>query len=132
MDRDSAIGLLTALKEAEPALDRLGAIPKGISDEAKRRTALRSIGQILSSHLHLTMAVVAQHRDLDPDRGDDSSTTVPSLDDPLAPTELLARAKIDLNKIRANCRRLDLEEQTKLLVHVSTMADLYEKLERLL
>jgi hypothetical protein len=70
MDRALAIRLMGALQAAEPNLDSLSALSTTVSDESTRRRLRRQIGEVMSWQVYMTMSIVCQFRDLDPDRED--------------------------------------------------------------
>jgi hypothetical protein len=70
MDRTVAIWLMGALRTAEPNLGSLSMLSAKISDGPRKRQIVKRIGKVMSSYVHMTMLIVGQHPELDPDRED--------------------------------------------------------------
>jgi hypothetical protein len=66
MDRELAVSVMAAIQAAEPNLESLSLLWAHASDDS-RGSELRQIGLVMSSYLHMTMAIVRQFPELDPD-----------------------------------------------------------------
>ena len=135
MDRELAVNLMAAIQAAEPGLEKLSHLWAQASDDLRRRE-LRQIGMVMSSYLHMTMAIVRQFPELDPD-GNDTDGHAPSQSasissarsDVTAIREVLVAAKSDLGKVASLSRRIGAkDERTEFLNHVATASTLYDQL----
>jgi hypothetical protein len=135
VDRALAIRLMEALQAAEPDLDSLSALSTRVSDESRRRRLRRQIGEVMSSHVYMTMSVVCQFRDLDPDREDLNAQPLrqtsgrPVDRSNLEIAEVLRAAEADLGAVAALADHIgDQDEREEFRTHIVKASTLYREI----
>jgi hypothetical protein len=135
MDRGLAVRLMEALQAAEPNLDRLSALSTKVLDESRRRRLRRQIGEVMSAQLYMTMSIVCQFRDLDPDREDDNAqllrqaSGVPVDPGDLEMAEVLQAAEADLEAVSTLADHIgDHDERAEFRTHIVKASTLYREL----
>jgi hypothetical protein len=93
------------------------------------RGVRRQIALVMSSYVHMTMAIVRQYPDLDPDRDDAEprSSKRAERSNALEIGEVLREAKADLDKVAALADHIGAEdEKREFREHVADASDLYQ------
>jgi hypothetical protein len=135
VDRALAVRLMEALQAAEPNLDSLSALSTRVSDESRRRRLRRQIGEVISSHVYMTMSVVCQFRDLDPDREDLNAQPLrqtsgrPVDRSNLEIAEVLRAAEADLGAVAALANHIGgQDEREEFRTHIVKASTLYREI----
>src|SRR6266849_6319912 len=135
MDRAVAIRLMKALQAGESNLDRLSALSTKVSDEFRRRRLRRQIGEAISSQVYMTMSIVCQFRDLDPDREDlDAQPPTQASRRPLDQSDLeiaevLQAAEADLDAVASLADHIgDQDERAEFRTHIAKISTLYREI----
>jgi hypothetical protein len=132
MDRALAVRLMEALLAAEPNLESLSVLSTRVSDDARRRSLRRQIGQVISAYVYMQMSIVPQFRDLDPDREDldaeRSSRPVDRLGY-LDILEVLQAAEADLDAVATLTDHIgDQDERAEFRTHIAKISTLYREI----
>ena len=135
MDRAVAIRLMEALQAGEPNLDSLSALSTKVSDEFRRRRLRRQIGEAISSQVYMTMSIVCQFRDLDPDREDLNAQPLaqasrrPVDRSDLEIAEVLQAAEADLDAVASLADHIgDQDERAEFRTHIAKISTLYREI----
>jgi hypothetical protein len=128
MDRALAIKLMEALQAAESNFENLSALSTKVADEFRRRRLRRQIGDVMSSHLYMTMSIVRQFGDLDPDR-EDLDARPGDRSGELAIADVLRAAEADLETVAslADCIG-DQDERGEFRAHLAKASTLYRQI----
>jgi hypothetical protein len=125
VDRALAVRLMEVVLAAEPNLERLSVLFANNSKGLRRH-----IGRAMSSYTYMTMAIVRQFPDLDPDRDGVRAR-------PLEPAsvleigEVLEAARADLDKVAALSDDIEADdERREFQEHVAAVSALYQDLGR--
>ena len=128
MDRELAIKLMAALQAAEPNLEKLSALSTKVSDEFRRRRLWRQIGDVMSSHLYMTMSIVRQFGDLDPDR-EDLDAHPGDRSGELAIADVLRAAEADLDAVASLADHIgEQDERGEFRTHLAKASTLYRQI----
>jgi hypothetical protein len=127
MDRELAIKRMAALQAAEPNLENLSALSTTVSDEFRRRRLRRQIGDVMSSHLYMTMLIVRQFGDLDPDR-EDIDARPGDRSRELAITDVLRAAEADLDAVARLADHIGDHERGEFRTHLAKASTLYRQI----
>ena len=111
MDRALAIKLMDEILAAEPNLESLSIL----CARDEWRGLLRRIAMIMASYVDMTMAIVRQFPDLDPDRDDAERRPVKpaARSNALEIGEVLREVKADLDKVAALADHIGAEDEKR-------------------
>jgi hypothetical protein len=126
---------MEAIQAAEPNLDSLSVLSARDWDDPKGRGLRRQIGKVMSSYVHMTMSIVCQFPDLDPDRDDPNARPLnQSRSFPVKGSsaleigEVLRAAEADLDKVAALSSHIGAEgERSEFRRHVAKVSALYQE-----
>jgi succinylglutamate desuccinylase len=116
---------MEAILAAEPNLERLSVL---FADNSKGLR--RHIGRAMSSYTHMTMTIVQQFPDLDPDRdGVRAHLLEPAF--VLEIGEVLQAARADLDKVAALSNDIEVDDERRAFrEHVAGVSALYQDVGR--
>jgi len=111
VNRALAIKLMDEILAAEPSLERLSIL----CTRDEWRGLRRRIAWVMASYVDMTMAIVRQFRDLDPDReGAERRPLEPAArSNALDMGEVLREVKADLDKVAALAAHIDAEDERR-------------------